>query len=477
MDTSNKNETPSLNRRSFLKTTSGLAAVTTSSILMPSLAFANNDDNYDELAAHSHNADERFWRKVRREFVLNKRTTYMNVGTSGSIPQKVINNYHRHNEIISRNPWDTKIPTINLAKSIAQSFGAAEHELILSRNTTDGLCSILNGLNFNEGDVIITTNHEHKAVAVPLKTIAQRHRVQIVIFELPVYSQDDDISEDDFIEAFNDAVEEYQGRVRLMIFSHITYTTGTRLPVKRICQEVAIPNRIPTMIDGAHAPGMLNLDFHDLDCDFYAGAGHKWQCGPGATGILYVRDNASRLQAFWSDRQPAMWIVNSSSMVADLQDQLQYVGQDNYPAKQALTECCNMWDAIGRDVIESRILDLSELCKKQLQKYFPDAECYCPNNRSLSSGITTFNPFEDTHDLELLSLFRNRLHEEYGYIVRTTSFFIEMDDDLKANPAHFMSVDDNLKTHSIRISTHLFHNEKEVKGLVRAMKDLYRDMV
>ncbi|WP_133151756.1 aminotransferase class V-fold PLP-dependent enzyme, partial [Vibrio splendidus] len=103
---------------------------------------------------------------------------------------------------------------------------------------------------------------------------------------------------------------------------------------------------------------------HDMDCDFYAGSGHKWQCGPGATGILYVRQEAERLERFWpSDRRP-FYLVNSSlgedrySMMSLVQ-RMQYIGNDHYPAKQALTDSCKLWDEIGRDKIEERVLDLS----------------------------------------------------------------------------------------------------------------------
>jgi selenocysteine lyase/cysteine desulfurase len=99
---------------------------------------------------------------------------------------------------------------------------------------------------------------------------------------------------------------------RLIVFSHVTYKTGTRLPAKRICQEVAVPNRIPTLIDGAHTPGMIDLDFHDINCDFYAASGHKWQCGPTGTGILNVRKNNDRLRDSWLGRDTPFWPINSS---------------------------------------------------------------------------------------------------------------------------------------------------------------------
>ena len=62
---------------------------------------------------------------------------------------------------------------------------------------------------------------------------------------------------------------------------------------------------------------MLDLNFHDIGCDFYAGSGHKWQCGPGATGILFVLNSAQRLDQYWADRENPLWFINSSLGHAD----------------------------------------------------------------------------------------------------------------------------------------------------------------
>ncbi|MCL1146572.1 aminotransferase class V-fold PLP-dependent enzyme [Shewanella sp. 10N.261.52.F9] len=460
MTNQHNNNLQNNDRRRFLKTTTGLAITAAGASLLPASAQAGNAEFTE--AFHGNHSDHGFWNKVRKEFVLNKRTTYMNIGTSGSMPKRVLKEYNKANEQISINPWNSNVPTLDYARQIAPSFGADEHELVLSRNTTDGVCTIINGLQFEYGDVILTTNHEHPAITVPLKHVAERYGAEVIELTLPVYTPDNEVCADDFVKVFNDAVNLYGNRVRLIAFSHVTYTTGTTLPAKKICKKVAIPNGIVTLIDGAHTPGMFNLDFHDIDCDFYSGAGHKWQCGPGATGFLYVRDNASRLYEFWSDRATPLWFINSSSSATAIQSRLQSVGQDNYPAKRALADACTLWDEIGRDAIEERILDLSALCKRELAKKFPNAMIFAPNVRQLSSGLTTFNPFEDLHDIELLTQFRDRLHEEYGYIVRTTSFKIDPND--------------MFKTYTLRISTHLFHDHDDVKGLVKAMKQLYREM-
>ena len=407
-----------------------------------------------------------FWRRLKKSFLLDRDFVYMNIGTTGSTPRAVLDSYDAYNRLVASDPWSmggewgTFPYTSDLVARVAPQFGAAGHEIVLSRNTTDGMCSVIEGLNLQSGDEVLYSHHEHVAAESPLYVMQQRHGVKLVPVEIPVL----DATEDAYVDAFARAVTP---DTRLIVFSHITYKTGARLPAKRICKEVAVPNRIPTLIDGAHAVGMVNLDFHDIDCDFYAGSGHKWQCGPGATGILYVRDNLERVRAFWSDRSDVFWPVNSSLAefpFFGIQVQMQYVGNDNYPAKRALADVCDLWDEIGRERIEQRVLDLSAYCKQLLTEGFGDSlVLYSPSERGLSSGITACNPFPDQTDITTLDTFRDRLRDEYGYIVRTTDFKL--------------SLDDPFEVHGLRISTHLFHTERDVEGLVESMLDLYARMM
>lgn len=451
-------------RRSFLKGATGAVVASVSGSAFSSTVQAQ-EGRIDWSRNRKQNG-KRFWRKVRKQFVLDKRTTYMNVGTTGSMPEYVLEGYEDNLELIAKYPWDMKKKFGNwpyitdLVAQVAPGFGANPNEIVLSRNTTDGLCSIINGLHFEPGDVILTTHHEHNAAKSPLNIAKQRFGVEVVEVQLPVFTGSEEVTPQDYVDAFEDAIQAHQN-VRLIVFSHITYTTGTALPAKEIC-SLAKQHQIPTLVDGAHTIGMFDLDFHDLDCDFYAGSGHKWQCGPGATGILYVRDNAKRLNEYWSDRENPLWLINSSLSHVDSysqQLQLQYIGNDNLAAKQALVESCMMWDEIGRDRIEQRVLELSEQCKTQLIEALPNAQMYSPNVQGLNSGLTTFNPLSDVTDKASLTSFRDRLREEHGYIVRTTSFKVHKDD------AH--------KTHALRISTHLFHDNEDVEGLIEAIVDLY----
>ncbi|ANQ28514.1 aminotransferase [Vibrio natriegens] len=467
---SNKESTQTdRSRRNFLKGATGAVVAGVSASAFSGLAQAGEQKiNWGSQGLGSKN-DRQFWRKVQKQFVLDKKTTYMNIGTTGSMPKHVLENYADNNKLVATYPWDMQgkfgsWPQVtNMAAEIAAGFGADAEEIILSRNTTDGLCTIINGLDFEEGDVILTTHHEHAAALSPLHVAAERFKAEVIQIQLPVFTGTEEVSEEAYVDVFNKAIEDNLNagkNVRLIVFSHITYKTGTALPAKAIC-KLANENSIPTMIDGAHTIGMLNLDFHDIDCDFYAGSGHKWQCGAGATGILYVR-KGDRLSEYWErELENPLWLINSSLAHTGMsqQTQFQYIGNDNFPAKQALTDSCKMWDEIGRDRIEERVLGLGSLCKELLAEALPQAKIFSPNVEGLTSGITTFNPLADETDGEALTLFRDRLREEYGYIIRTTDFKLKKDD------SH--------NTYALRISTHLFHDEQDVEGLVQAITDLY----
>ncbi|MEZ9928231.1 aminotransferase class V-fold PLP-dependent enzyme [Vibrio breoganii] len=464
------------NRRDFLKGSAGVAVAGLGSTLFSTSAAAQKPS----FPGNNGSSDKNFWKQVQKEFTLAKDSVYMNVGTTGSMPKSVMQTFTENNEIVAKYPWDMQNkfgswPYVGeMVADIAPGFGADENEIVLSRNTTDGMVTILSGLDFKEGDIIITTHHEHIGGTSPLFVAADRVGATVIEIEIPVYTGERELTKNDYVKVFEDAIAQHNadGNVRLIMFSHIPYKTGTLLPAKEIC-AVARDNRIPTLIDAAHTIGMMNIDLHDMDCDFYAGSGHKWQCGPGATGILYIRDDAQRLLEFWPEDRRPFYCVNSSlgedryAMYYGLAQRLQYVGNDHYPAKQALTDSCKLWDEIGRDKIEERVLDLSALCKAELDQQLQDGILCCPPNRELSSGLTTFDPFAgDAGDFDdigkRLTEFRDRLREDYGYIIRTTNF-----------PLH---LGDTTDTYALRISTHLFHDEDDVKGLVEAMAHLYERM-
>ena len=196
----NNNQTPNLNRRDFLKKSTGLAIAGAGTMMFANSAQASqHNQGWSHLSGGS--ADIAFWQDVRNKFVLDASSTYMNIGTTGSMPHEVLKQYSINNNIVATSPWDMQNKfggwphTKEMTDAIAPGFGANPDEIVISRNTTDGMVSIINGLDFQEGDVILTTHHEHVAANSPLDIAARRYDAEVVYLEIPVYTGNNKIKE------------------------------------------------------------------------------------------------------------------------------------------------------------------------------------------------------------------------------------------------------------------------------------------
>jgi selenocysteine lyase/cysteine desulfurase len=411
--------------------------------------------------------DSDFWKTVQGQFVLDPKKVYMNVGTTGSMPRKVLANYEAYNNLVAQRPMDfmddlgTDIRLTTQRGKLAEQFGCNMDEMVISRNTTDGLNTAIFGLPFERGDEILLTHHEHFSLLSPLNVLQDRRGIILKEVEIPVFGLQD---KEQVIEAFEKQITR---RTKAIVFSHIPYQTGVRLPAKEIC-HLARNNGLISVVDGAHCTGMIQLDFHDMGCDFYAASGHKWQCGAGATGILYIRNHGDNLPEFWAQnscwyQMSAQPLNNDRALIQDIAGLFMSRGQDNFPAILAMLDACDMWEEIGRDRIEAHVCGLSSYLKKRIKKKFGDSVAlFAPDIPEFTSGLTSFNPFKNMNDKKKIVEFVDRLKKELGYIVRFTGFHLQAGDEKQ--------------TFAVRISTHLFHDHKQIDGLVDAMHRIYREM-
>lgn len=426
-------------------------------------------------------------------FVLDPSVTFMNIGTTGSTPTSVLKNLAANNYLIARDPTQN-FNTQQMRDAIAPGFGAHPFEVVMSFNTTDGMSKIFNGIVLQQGDEIISTNMEHPGGNSPMQIKADRNGLVIKRANIPT------------CDAYSDAemiarlTALYTPQTKAIMFSSPPYLTGIRMPEKALCQWAA-QNGVISIIDGAHGIGMLALNFHDMGVDFYAGAGHKWQCGPGQTGILYVRNqsgdapgqggpytNTTPLPTFFPTVSGGYSGVPGSTLAQGVRDpmdnvaaQLMSIGNPSYPALRALQECCQLWDTFGRQAIEDYIVGLAQYLRSRLVAIWGPrclATTYDPAIPNYARvALTSFNPFSPGYDYNAdLSVAEaaaqttasgsavTALRTQQGVVVRNTN----VPHSLRSDPAAaaIPTGAGATSSHPLRISTHLFHNTADVDNLV-----------
>jgi selenocysteine lyase/cysteine desulfurase len=245
----------------------------------------------DALAAHTTRKDqpwpamdaddEQFWRFVRSQFPLTNERAYLNTGGLGASPYVVIDAVKAkidELEKISETGHSDEIWR-DIKSSAAELLGCNPEEIAFTRNATEGINIVCNGLPLRRGDEIITTTHEHVGNSVTWLALLKREGVVIKLFEPSTESAQENV----------DRIEKLiTKKTRLISIPHATTTTGQILPIKQI-SALAKSRNIWLFVDGAQTAGMFPFNLHDLGCDAFATCGHKWLLGPKETGLLYVR--------------------------------------------------------------------------------------------------------------------------------------------------------------------------------------------
>jgi cysteine desulfurase / selenocysteine lyase len=225
--------------------------------------------------------DEQFWKVLRGQFPLTDERAYLNTGGLGASPYAVIDAVKAKMdelEKISETGHSEELwKDIKDAASLL--FGCDPGELAFTRNATEGINIVCNGLPMKRGDEMITTTHEHVGNVVPWLALLQREGIIIKPFEPSVESAQENVDR---------VAKLITSKTRLISIPHATTTTGLILPVKALSQ-LAKPKNIWLFVDGAQTAGMFPFNLHELGCDAYATSGHKWLLGPKETGLLYVR--------------------------------------------------------------------------------------------------------------------------------------------------------------------------------------------
>jgi selenocysteine lyase/cysteine desulfurase len=449
-----------MNRKEFLKMTAGLAGGVAGLPLMkklasaapalaelpgtghapvvPALASGSLGDFVSQASAAPD--DEALWALIRGQFILDPAWTYLNFGGLGSSPVPVLNALVEFTQAEERAPsagHDEK-PWQDVKTKLARLLGPTcrKEDVGLIGGATEGVNVIVNGLPLKRGDEVITSTHEHVAVHSALLYRMQRDGIVIRLFEPDIVRAAGNVER---------IARLITPRTRLIMFSHVTCTTGQLFPVKDIA-ALARAKGVWFALDGAQAPVCSPFDIVDAGVDFYTCSTHKWVMGPKRTGFIYVRQgmiDTLRPLTVGGGSSVRYDAAKSEFVLKDTAERFES-GTQNDALFYSFGTALDFVRAIGVDRIQSR-------CKPMAERFY--------HGLGEIPGVERLSPDEEACRTLMIG-FRMKDHKHTEIMEHLAK------DKLKARPVGEGGLN------SIRVSFYLNNRDEDVTAALDSLKKL-----
>lgn len=361
---------------------------------------------------------------------------YLNTGTCGPMPRvayEAMKEQHEHELTPSRIDSD-HFPSIGRTKNevrevVAASINAQPEDIAVTHRTTEGMYIAIMGYRWERGDELILSNIEHPGGLLPSFLTKRRFGTRVRIADIGLGGG----KPEDIVRAFE---EKITPKTKMIVLSHISYTTGAKLPLKEIV-AMAHSHDVLVAVDAAQSFGSMKLDMQDLDVDFYACPGQKWMCGPEGTGSLYVKPSVMGEidQTFAGTAMPGTLDYYTASYAPAAgaarfdtagQSVTQTIGQ------KVATEWVTQ--TVGMDLVAERVEKLVNYAYDEMERV---GGLSIVTPREAASGLIAFN-VEGIEPPDLAA----RLAEEHNVIIRYVNRYINNPDAARVSLGFYNNEDD-----------------------------------
>jgi isopenicillin-N epimerase len=237
----------------------------------------------------THSLSPGWGRALRGQWLLEEGMTFLNHGSFGATPRCVLREQDRWRLRLERQPVRFMIDELKpglraAADELGALLGVQGEEIAFVENATSGVNAVLRSLHLDEGDEILTTTHVYGAVDKTIQFVCRRSGAVPVRAEVPFPIDDPGQA----LQCIERAITE---RTRLLVIDHITSPTALVLPIAELVERCK-KRGIPVLVDGAHGPGMLDIDLRELAPDWYTGNCHKWLCSSKGCAFLWANPDS-----------------------------------------------------------------------------------------------------------------------------------------------------------------------------------------
>ena len=382
---------------------------------------------------------------VREDFPVLKEVVYLDntATTQTPIPavEAMVDYFYRyagnHGRGAHRLARETTNHYEDARETVARFLSAEPSKTIFMKNTTEGINLIANSYPWEAGDHIVTTLLEHHSNLLPWLRL-QKKGVNVTVVNPDSMGIID-------ISTIENAFTE---KTKLVAITQISNVFGSVQDVKGVT-KIAHRNGIKVLIDGAQSAGHMPVNLKDLDCDFFATAGHKGLLGPQGTGVLYIKEpemleSASVGGGTVSDVSGYTYVLEPSPACFE-------AGTPNIPGVIGLGRAVEYVEKIRVSEIEKYEIKLSREAAKRLSE-LEHVEVYGPEDRI---GIVPFNVKGlHAHDVALI-------------LDQTRKICVRSGHHCAIPITRFLKVDG-----TVRASFALYNTREEVDLLVNAVSGL-----
>jgi selenocysteine lyase/cysteine desulfurase len=297
-------------------------------------------------------ADVAFWHKIRASYKLKPDYINLENGYYCLLPEDTLEHFLQHvREVNYQGSFYMRNFHIEnkkkVAVKLAELAGCGADELIITRNTTESLDTVISGFHWEDGDEALMANQDYGAMLAMFRQVGDRYGVKANRIDVPMHPE----SDEEVVAAYEAAITP---KTRLLMVCHIVNITGHILPIRKIC-DMAHARGVEVMVDGAHAFGHFNFSIKDLDCDYYGTSLHKWLSAPLGSGFLYVK----------KQNIPKIWPLYGDGPRDEHDIQvLNHTGTHPSHTDLAIANAINYHNAIGSDRKEARL--------RYIQNYWTD---------------------------------------------------------------------------------------------------------